>query len=101
MKTVVVGYQTKQTDCGCCGQPLPEEKKSEIREFEITENDLEDWGDWEDIVKFDDEMHGIVDEFVHETISFFATTSDEVVTVEDNEIRKVRQFILESVKETK
>ncbi len=53
-----------------------------------------DYAPWEEIVEDGDEFDIIADEFVHETINFFAASMMDKVIVSNKDIKKVKQFIL-------
>jgi hypothetical protein len=97
---VVVEYKTKKTFCHCCGQTIENPKTSQARSFSFTRNDCLEWLDqeyWNSEAEDEGELNRLVDEFVYDTIDFFATSSDEMVIVEKDELEKVKAFILKEV----
>jgi hypothetical protein len=97
---VRVEYRTEQDHCKCCGHKLEKPKTSEIREFYLSKDDCFDWLDeenWKIEAEDEEELQQMVEEFVYESISFFATSSYEVIHIERSELAKVKQFILEKV----
>lgn len=99
-KKVKVEYKTQQDHCNCCGHKLEKPKTSKTREFYISKDDCFAWLDeesWETEAEDNDELTRIVDEFICDTIDFFATNSHEVILIDKSEIEKVKQFILEEV----
>lgn len=99
-KKVRVEYKTQQNHCSCCGHKLENPKTSEVRGFYISKDDCyaylsEEY--WKTEAENDVELEIMVEEFVHETIDFFAISSHEVTLIEKSEIEKVKQFILENV----
>lgn len=95
--SVTIEYRTKKEYCSCCNQKLPEVSTSKIRKFEISKAGAKQWIDWGEAAEYPEDMERLVPEFVHETISFFATNSYEKIIVEDSEIERVRAFILNEV----
>lgn len=94
---VTVKYKTQKHHCNCCGQKIEEAKISEIREFYFSKENCIEWRPQEDWIMLDDEFGEMVEEFVYETISFFATSSDVTLLIANSEIEKVKKFILEEV----
>lgn len=97
-KTVTVEYRTQQNYCHCCEQKLSKAKVSNIREFDISKENLLKWDSWEGIVEDEEDLQAAVEEFVYETISFFATNYLDRIVVADSEFRKVKRFVLSEVK---
>lgn len=101
MKEIVtVKYKTKRNHCNCCGQELMKPETSHEREFRISKESCLEWldkEDWKTETEDASEFQGITEEFVYETISFFATRSDTELLIDNSEIEKVKQFILDKV----
>lgn len=93
---VVVKYKTVKTYCSCCYQKLPDPKVSKEREFIISKDDVLNWAEWEEIVKYPEDVERMIPEYVHETISFHATGSEERIIVEQGELDRVKEFILQA-----
>lgn len=96
-QTVIVKYQTRIEYCQCCEQKLPNTKISDIREFEFSKENLMSWTDWREVAEFEEDLDAIVQEYVYETISFFATSSGTKILIDDNEFEKVKEFILKEI----
>jgi hypothetical protein len=94
VETVVVKYKTEKHLCSCCWQKLPEPKVSKEMEFIISKVGVMQYAEWVDIAEYPEDMDSIVPEYVHETIAFHATFSEERILVDDSEIEKVKEFIL-------
>lgn len=97
---VTVEYKTQKQYCHCCGQKLEELKISEVREFYFSKENFLEWlpqEDWIMEAECDDELLEMVEEFVCETISFFATSSDVTILIDNSEFEKVKKFVLEKV----
>ncbi|GKU79810.1 hypothetical protein [Paenibacillus sp. L3-i20] len=92
--TVTVKYKTVKNLCSCCWQKLPIPKESKELEFEISKEVASHWADWEEIVEYPEDIEKLVPEYVHDTISFHATHSEEKILIQDSEIAKVKEFIL-------
>lgn len=95
--SIVVKYQTEKHYCSCCNQKLPSVETSKVKEFEFNKDASLSWVNWNEVAQYPEDMESMVPEFVYETISFFATNSDEKIIVEDSEIEKVKEFILREV----
>lgn len=98
-KVVVVEYKTKKFYCNCCGQKLEKPETGEPREFNFSKDDCLEWLSqeaWKVESEYDDELNQIITEFVYETISFFATSSENII-IDANEFKKVKKFVLEEV----
>jgi hypothetical protein len=95
-KTIVVKYRTKKSYCQCCDQKLPKPKISEDKEFEFSLDRTKEWVNWKEIAEFDDELGDIVNDYVYQTISFFATSYDGLI-IENSEFSKVKKFILDEI----
>lgn len=97
---MTINYSTTRNYCRCCNQKLPEAETINSREFHITSSDYIEWGgeEWKFVInEGEDVIYEMVDEFVHETISFFATSSDTIVNIEKSEIEKAVQFFKKEV----
>jgi hypothetical protein len=99
-KKVRIEYRTQQDRCSCCGHKLENPKTSEVRGFNISKDDCyaylsEEY--WKTEAEDDAELERMVEAFVHETIDFFALSSHEAINIDNSEIEKVKQFILENV----
>lgn len=97
VETVVVKYKTEKHLCSCCWQKFPSPKVSEEMEFTISKDGAMQYVEWNDLAEYPEDMESIVPEYVHETISFHATSSEEKILVDDSEIEKVRDFIMRVV----
>ena len=99
-KTITVKYRTKKTYCNCCGQEIENAKTSDVREFNFDKEDCLTWlsqEGWEVEATCEDGFQDLIREFVYETISFFATSSDTKIIIEDSEFEKMKKFVLEEV----
>lgn len=79
-KIIAVNYKTQRDYCSCCNQKLPKPKISKDRHFNFSKDTFLEWlsqENWQIEATDNDELQRIVEEFVLETISFFATNSDE------------------------
>ncbi|WP_433943485.1 hypothetical protein [Paenibacillus sp. SN-8-1] len=91
---VSIKYQVKKVYCSCCNQKLPEPKTRDS-EFKISKETALSWTDWDGMET--EYIEDMIPEFVHETISFFATDSFERITVDKGEFERVKEFILNEV----
>lgn len=95
--TVIINYKTRKDYCHCCEQKLPNAKTSGNREFVISKDDVMGSRDWKEVLEFEDDFQSIVEEYIYETISFFATNSYEKIFIENSEFEKVKQLIKHAV----
>ncbi|WP_099301955.1 hypothetical protein [Bacillus sp. Marseille-P3800] len=93
MNYLTLEYRTKWDVCQCCDQRLPAEKSSNVREFDFHEENILDWGNWRDFMEDEEEFSEMVQEYVVNTIDFFATSSDEKILIEESEFNKMEEFI--------
>lgn len=97
---VKVEYRTEQSHCSCCGHKLEKPKTSGIREFYFSKDNCTDWleqENWRYEAKYSEAFQQMVEEFIYDTISFFATSPYERIRMEKSEIEKVKQMILKEV----
>lgn len=97
---ITVQYRTRKDCCSCCGQELKRPQISQIKKFNFSKDICLEWMDKESwrIEKGDeDEFQLIVEEFVYETIDFFAISLDAKILIDDSEFEKVKKFILNEV----
>jgi hypothetical protein len=95
-ESVVVEYRTKKSYCQCCDQKLTKPKISEDKKFEFNLERTKEWVDWKEIAEFDDDLGDIVNDYVYQTISFFATSYDGLI-INNSEFDKVKNFILKEI----
>ena len=94
---ITVNYQTRKDYCNCCEQKLPNAKISEMKEFDFDKKSLMSWGDWNELAQYDDDLNDCVEQYVCETIGFFAESSTERILVNESELVKVKEFILKEL----
>lgn len=92
---VTVKYKTRRDTCNCCGQDLIKHEISNGREFDFYLKDIKQYENW-NLVE-DEEMEDVLDEFIHNTISFYATNNDDMVILLDGEIEKFLSFIKDNI----
>ncbi|WP_211749903.1 hypothetical protein [Paenibacillus sp. Marseille-Q4541] len=95
--TITVEFKTERTYCSCCRQKLEKVEVSKVRTMEFDKETALSWAPWPEIVEYPEDMERSVPEYVHETIDFFATSSYERIIVENSEIEKVKQWIINDV----
>lgn len=93
-ESIIVTYKTQKSYCPCCNQMLPQVETSGPKNFEIAKETAECWTDWDTVAEFPEDMDSLVDEFIHETISFFSVNTLEKIIIEDSQVDKVREWIL-------
>lgn len=93
-KHIIIKYKTKNNYCSCCGQDVKNAKVSHEKEFTLTVESFLEWtDDWKDIVRYEEDLADVVEEFVYETISFFATSSFTTIIIDQTEINKAIKFV--------
>lgn len=97
MSTITVEFKTQKTHCSCCNQKLENPEVSKVKTMEFSKETALSWAPWPEIVEYPEDMADLVPEYVHETISFFATNFDEKILVENGEIEKVKSWIINEV----
>jgi hypothetical protein len=95
-KTIGIKYQTKRIYCPCCNQKLSTPKISDTKDFRIDKDTTESWTDWKAIAECDDDLDATIDEFIFDTIDFFATAEDKLL-IDKSESNKVKQFVLDNI----
>lgn len=98
---ITVKYQVQKEYCSCCGREFDDkEQLSDFREFNISLSNLLSWTDWkEELSEPQDYVREIIEQFIYETISFFALSSNEVLHVPKEEWARVIEFILNKLKQ--
>lgn len=96
---VVIRYKTRKDYCHCCGHKLDSPKISGIKEFEFNKENAVYWGgeEWKFAAEDQDYLQQLIQEFVYETISFYATSSYEKLLIENSEFENVKKLILSEV----
>lgn len=105
---IVVNYQKKPTECRCCGRAFDNDESDygAVKQFEITVSGFFEWTDWGDEERFkdqvsfyegellyEDELEPTVEEYVYSTISFYACNSEDILKIEQDEIKKVYEAV--------
>ncbi|WP_078430463.1 hypothetical protein [Alkalihalobacterium alkalinitrilicum] len=97
INSVTIEYQVRKDICNCCYQRLPESKTSGFREFKFSKENMMSYAQWAEITEDKEEFEVMVEEFVYETIHFFAVDIDDKLIIDSDEITKVKQFISDCV----
>ena len=89
---ITVKYQTKRIFCRCCDRELEDPAISDIREFDFYLQDLKNDNDW---VLFDEveELPDVVEEYVYNTVIFFAVSHDDGIIFLDGEVDRILDYI--------
>jgi hypothetical protein len=99
-KSVGVEYQAVKHFCKCCNQKVETPKTSAKRVFHFSKENCLEWMEeegWKIEAEDEEGIFIMAEEFVHETIRFFATSSDDTLVVDRSEIQKVKKLILEEI----
>ncbi len=96
---ITIKYQTAKEYCSCCSREFEIPEFGEVREFDITLRDLFDWADWKSLTEVhDDDIAESVNEYIYDTIRFYALNSNEILKLVDGEVDKVTSKVLEEIK---
>lgn len=96
---ITVKYQTSKEYCSCCSREFEIPELGEIREFDITLKGFFEWTDWTDETEtYDEDIPDVVEEFLFNTISFFALNQNENLKFCEGEIEKVTKLVLLALK---
>lgn len=94
---VTIQYQISKEFCSCCGHEL-EKSLSEVREFDIILNNIIQYANWQNIDAEDinmDEVSEMVGEYIYDTITFFAVSSNDRLHLGEGEEEKVSKMLYE------
>lgn len=91
---ITVKYQTRRHSCHCCEQVLVTPETSEVREFDFYLEDVKEWTDWSYHVTHQEQLRESADNYVCETISFFAADSEDFILLGEGELDKFVQYII-------
>lgn len=95
--TITVEYKTQRTHCPCCNQKLEKTVGSKVKTMEFSKETALNYAPWNEIAEYPDDMEKMIPEYVRETIYFFAGDLYEKVIIENSEIEKVKQWIINDV----
>lgn len=92
---VTVKYQTAEEYCRCCNRGFEKLEYGDVREFDITLKHLFEWVGWKSKESIHhEEIKGAVEEYLHNTISFYSTHHSERIRFYEGEVNKVCQLVL-------
>lgn len=91
---ITVKYQTQRETCHCCGQELSDLKTSNSREFDFSLQNIKEYAPWSRLDE--EEMDEAVEEFVYNTIAFYATSHDDRIILFEGELERVHLYIKEN-----
>lgn len=95
---VTIEYQTYKEYCPYCNQDLDRRELSEPLEFDINIKDIFKWTDWENKESiYEEEIPFVVEEYLCNTISFYALHGNEELHLPKEEINKVEKLIKEVI----
>lgn len=108
---IMVNYRKKPTACHCCGRAYANDdsKYGEVEQHEFTARGFFEWIDWADAERFaehvpiyagrvnDAELAENVEEYVHNTLNFYACKHDELLEIEHKELDKVFEAVKSEV----
>lgn len=99
-ETITVKFQTAEEECHCCGTFFEKLEYGEIREFDITLKALFEYAGWEKALDnfYPEESEQVVDEYLCETIRFYAARHTERVRLCEGELSRVNQLVLDEIK---
>lgn len=98
-KEIVVNYKTYKEYCSCCSREFEEKELSDFREFDINIKSLFEWAQWEskdDI--YEEEISSIVEEYLYDTIRFYAVDGNNELELPKDEVKKVETIVREVIR---
>ncbi|MET4562197.1 hypothetical protein ABIA69_003383 [Lysinibacillus parviboronicapiens] len=96
---LTIKYQTAEEYCRCCNREFKELEYGEVREFDITLKQLFEWADWTTIDNiYHEEIENVVEEYLHNTISFYSTSVNERIRFCDGGVDRIQQLVLVEIK---
>lgn len=97
---ITLKYQTRKEFCSCCDRNFDDAELGEVREFDVSLEDVFNWTEWDYYFEYEDadEMRDSVDECIYNMISFYAVGSNEVMRLCDGELDKIVQVIVDKYK---
>lgn len=97
-ENVVVKYQIYKEYCSCCGRDFEERELGQFNEFDFTLKNLFDWALWgskDDI--YEDEITETVEEYLYDTIRFYALNGNDELHIEADEIKRIEKMVREVI----
>lgn len=96
---LTIKYQTAEEYCRCCNREFKDLEYGEVSKFDITLKDLFEWADWTTIDNiYHEEIEMIIYEYLHNTISFYSTSSNERIRFCEGEEDRIYQLVLAEIK---
>lgn len=96
-EVITIKYKTRKEYCPCCEQRIENAETSDFKEFDFSKEKLLGMQDWEHYKEFKEDVQEVVTEYAFNTISFFATSSDETVFIDQPELDKLVNFVFEQI----
>lgn len=95
---VTVKYQTAEEYCRCCNRIFEKLEYGEIKEFDITIRHLFYWAGWKSKADvYQEEIDSSVEEYLHNTITFYSAHHSERIRFYDGEVNRVCQLVLREI----
>ena len=101
-KQIIVRYQTAKTECRCCGRPFEKIEDGEEKNFKVTLQKFFKWAHWEtfdDI--YDEELNKMVEEYLWDTIHFYACGSEDKLLINQEDIIYFIQMVKNVIEKMK
>lgn len=95
---ITIKYKIREEFCSCCDRDFEDAKLSTVRTFDFAVKNILERANWKVYMAFEEELREAVEEYIFETISFYAVSSNISVHVCEGESDKVIQFILNKFK---
>lgn len=96
---IIINFQTRKDYCHCCDRDMENAKWSEMKQFELSTKNLLDNDNWEEYVKYEEDLPEMVSGYIFDTIEFHACHSGESLKFSKSETDKVIQFLLNNYKQ--
>jgi len=101
-KPIVVKYQKAKTECRCCGRSFEKIEYGEEKEFEVTLQNFFHWAHWETVDDiYDEELSEIVEEYLWDTIHFYACGTEDKLLINQEDIKVVVQKVKDEIEKMK
>ena len=87
-----IKYQIANDYCPCCKREFEDQQLSHLKEYELTDKAIEEYGDWKDMFESVDDQFGYAEELISDELNFHVLTRG-YPKVSEIEIKKVVAYI--------
>lgn len=98
-ESISVPFKVSKESCPCCGRDFDDIQEGEAKQFLVSMEEIFTYMNWSagDEI-YEEDMVESVDEYLYNTIRFYALKSDETLQIERNEVEKVIAMVKEEIK---